>query len=187
MNPAQFTKVDVPVKLKELRTLTAPAKVSCSVCLADAPGDAVIGINGEKPRDIIDAYAQLLKVKADGKVTVTFASAQPKTIHARAVAPPDAVAQARKRLGVKVEALTPAMAEKYGVAVEDGMLITEVLKDTPAAQAGLRPGDVITGVGNYRVESMDDFATLLQYLPQSGRVRLEVVRGNQQGGVVLRL
>jgi C-terminal processing protease CtpA/Prc len=157
------------------------------VKLVDGPAEPVVAINGAKPRDIIDAYAQLLKVKSDGKVTVTFAKAEAKTVHAKAVAPPDAIAQARKRLGVKVEPLNPAMAEKYGIAVEDGMLVTEVLKDTPAAQAGLRPGDVITGVGNYRVESMQDFATLLQYLPQSGRVRLEVVRGNQQGGVVLRL
>jgi serine protease Do len=187
MNPAQYSKVDVPIKLKEERTIAAPAKVTATVKLVDGPAEPVAAINGAKPRDIIDAYAQLLKVKSDGKVTVTFAQAEAKTVHAKAVAPPDAIAQARKRLGVKVEALTPAMAEKYGIAVEDGMLITEVLRDTPSAQAGLRPGDVITGLGNYRVESMQDFATLLQYLPEHGRVRLEVVRGNQQGGVVLRL
>jgi hypothetical protein len=34
---------------------------------------------------------------------------------------------------------------------------------------------------------MQDFATLLQYLPEHGRVRLEVVRGNQQGGLIVKL
>jgi len=191
MNPAQVTKVDVPVKLKEERKLSPPAKVQCSVHLAgvdqDGPRVPIAKINGHPPGNIVDAYVQLLKVKADEVVKVEFATEKPVTFTAKSVAPPDAIAQARRRLGITVEPLTPLMAEKYGMPVEDGMLVKEVLKDTPAARAGLRPGDVITGLGNYRVETLKDFATLLQYLPQSGRVRVEVVRGNQQGGLMLRL
>jgi len=65
--------------------------------------------------------------------------------------------------------------------------VAEVVRDSPDARAGLRAGDVILGLGNYRVESMRDFATLLQALPETGRVRVEVVRGNQQGGLILKL
>jgi hypothetical protein len=46
---------------------------------------------------------------------------------------------------------------------------------------------VITGLGHYRVETLQDFANLLQYLPAQGRVQVEVVRGEQQGYVVLSL
>src|SRR5205814_7955359 len=130
---------------------------------------------------------QLLKVKPDQKLKLEFSKDPPATFVAKSVAPPDAVAQARRRLGITVEPLSPLMAEKYGIPVEDGMLVKEVLRDTPAARAGLQPGDVIMAVGNYRVESLKDFATLLQLLPAGGRVRVEVVRGNQQGGLMLRL
>src|SRR5439155_11954088 len=190
MNPAQVSKVDVPVKLKEERRLSAPAKVQCFVRLVDStvpPATPVRSINGHAPRNNIDAYVQLLKVKTEEKVTLEFVKDPPVKVTARSSAAPDAVGQARRRLGIAVEALTPMRAEKYGLPVEDGMLVTEVLRDTPAARAGLRAGDVILGLGNYRVESMHDFATLLQALPETGRVRVEVVRGNQQGGLVLKL
>jgi serine protease Do len=193
MNPAQVTKVDVPVKLKEQRRLSAPAKVECFVHLADGSKEgqkaAIASINGHAPKNIVDAYVQLLKVRADEKLTLQFAGGKDPAASfvAKSIAPPDAVAQARTRLGITIEPLTPLLSEKYGIPVEDGMLVKEVLRDTPAARAGLQPGDVITGLGNYRVESLKDFATLLQFLPASGRVRVEVVRGNQQGGLMLRL
>jgi serine protease Do len=190
MNPAQATKVDVPVKLTEQRRLSPPAKVECFVLMAEEgkPATPITAINGHAPRNIVDAYVQLLKVQADQKVTLEFGKDPARQFTAKSVAPPDAVAQARKLLGIGVEELTPLLSEKYGIPVEDGMLVKEVLRDTPAARAGLRPGDVIVGLGNYRVETMKDFATLLQYLPPAGsRVRVEVVRGNQQGGLMLRM
>jgi S1-C subfamily serine protease len=90
-------------------------------------------------------------------------------------------------LGIVVQPLTPMIAQKYGTSVEDGMLVTEVLADSPASRAGLRAGDVIVGLGNYRVEDLKDFANLLQYLPSAGRVRIQVVRGNQQGDLIIKL
>src|SRR5207248_2923596 len=74
INPAQANKVDVPVKLKEERRLSPPAKVECIVRVADgAHPSAVASINGHKPTNIIDAYVQLLKAKPNEKVTLEFA------------------------------------------------------------------------------------------------------------------
>src|SRR5438552_8293356 len=134
MNPAQVNKVDVPVKLKEDRKLSAPANVKCYVRVEDAGQGGqrtpIVSINGHEPKNIIDAYVQLLKVKADEKVSIEFSKDPAKSVTAKSIAPPDALAQARKRLGISVEALTPMLAEKYGVPVEDGMLVKEVLRDT---------------------------------------------------------
>src|SRR5947208_876341 len=117
MNPAQVNKVDVPVKLKEDRRLSAPANVKCYVRVEDAGQGGqrtpIISINGHEPKNIIDAYVQLLKVKADQKVSIEFVKDPIKTVTAKSVAPPDAIAQARTRLGITVEALTPMMSEKY--------------------------------------------------------------------------
>ncbi len=48
------------------------------------------------------------------------------------------------RLGVGIEELTPQLAEYFGT--KDGVLVTSVEPDTPAAKAGLKAGDVITSV-----------------------------------------
>ena len=59
------------------------------------------------------------------------------------------------RLGVSVQELTPELAEYFGV--KDGVLVSSVQKDSPAAKAGVKPGDVITSVDG---ASVDDAAEL---------------------------
>ena len=48
----------------------------------------------------------------------------------------------RGRLGVGIQELTPQLAEYFGT--KDGVLVTSVEPETPAAKAGLKAGDVIT-------------------------------------------
>ena len=51
----------------------------------------------------------------------------------------------RSYLGVSVqEAMSPELAESFGVPGGKGVLVTEVADDGPGARAGLRPGDVVT-------------------------------------------
>src|SRR5262249_40867858 len=47
---------------------------------------------------------------------------------------------------VPMEELTPRLKERLGISAENGLVVMEVLPDSPAAKAGLRHGDVITGV-----------------------------------------
>lgn len=61
------------------------------------------------------------------------------------------VAPGRGRLGIGVQELTPQLAEYFGT--KDGVLVTSVQQDSPAAKAGLRAGDVITAVGDKPVTS----------------------------------
>jgi len=49
-------------------------------------------------------------------------------------------------LGITGQNLTPALAESLGIAFRDGILVSGVLEGGPADQAGLKPGDVITGI-----------------------------------------
>jgi serine protease Do len=50
----------------------------------------------------------------------------------------------RGRLGVTIQDLTPELAEYFGV--KDGVLVSSVEKDSAAAKAGIKAGDVITSV-----------------------------------------
>ena len=60
------------------------------------------------------------------------------------------------RLGVGVQGLTPQLAEYFGA--KDGVLVTTVRDGSPAAAAGLKAGDVITGVDGRDVRSPSQLA-----------------------------
>jgi serine protease Do len=89
---------------------------------------------------------------------------------------PDAVIQAKKRLGLGIEQVTPMLAKKYGLATEAGLLVTDVQRGSVAANAGIEPGDVVMALGRYRVSTLDDLSALIQRLPATGRVGIRVAR-----------
>lgn len=61
----------------------------------------------------------------------------------------------RRRLGVTVDALSPQLAEYFGVK-GGGALVSSVSPDSPAAKAGITAGDVITSVNGTHVEGAGD-------------------------------
>jgi S1-C subfamily serine protease len=95
--------------------------------------------------------------------------------------------QAKSRLGLVVEPMTPRLAEKLSMLTEDGLYVSQVVRKSVAARAGIEPGDVIVRLGRYKVRSLDDFAALMQMLPNEGRVPIAVIRGNQVGEGILEL
>lgn len=183
MNPAQVTKVDLPIKLKEQRHLTAPATVDCTVHEVDAKGlvgPVITTINEQHPKDLTDAYAILLKVKADDKLTIQYGK-ESRTIVAKSTAQPDALVQAKQKMGLVIEPLTPLLAEKYRLPTEDGLFVTEVAKTSVAARAGIQAGDIIIQVGRYRIANLKDLSAILPHLLPGSRARVAVIRGEQLG------
>ena len=68
---------------------------------------------------------------------------------------------------------------RFGLAIEDGMLVSTVLHNSPAEVTGIRPGDIIVQLGRYRITKLSDFSVLVQHLPESGMIKVGVVRGQE--------
>ena len=62
-------------------------------------------------------------------------------------------------IGVEPNDLSPELAETFGVKARQGVIITGVLQNGPAAQAGMRPGDVITAVAGQDVRNVSELLT----------------------------
>jgi len=64
----------------------------------------------------------------------------------------------RARIGIILEPLTPAMARQLGLDPKTrGVIVGQVLKDSPAEKAGLKTGDVITNFRGNTVQSVPTF------------------------------
>jgi serine protease Do len=83
-----------------------------------------------------------------------------------------AFAFGRGRLGVNVQELTPELAGYFGV--KDGLLVTSVQADTPAAKAGLKAGDVIGSVNGKAVTTPNELVKELA--DKEGEVTVGVTR-----------
>ena len=79
-------------------------------------------------------------------------------------------------LGVTVGTVSQEFAEQMGIEATEGAFVSGVYEGSPAEKAGLRPGDVITRIGEVKI---DDSATLVQTVAtiEPGRgTEFEVIR-----------
>jgi serine protease Do len=79
--------------------------------------------------------------------------------------------------GLHLQPFTPGLRQELGVDASSGVLVAEVSPGSPAARAGLRPGDVVTEVDGKAVGDPGELAQALRQLKQGQVARLKVARG----------
>ena len=99
-------------------------------------------------------------------------------------------------LGVTAGVLYPQLADRLGLDVEDGAVVIDVVEDSPADKAGIETGDgridfqgqqdipergdVIVAVDGRRLNREDDLSDAIGAMNAGDRVRLRVVRGDEE-------
>ena len=82
-------------------------------------------------------------------------------------------------IGVEPNDLSPELADTFDVKAREGVIITGVLQNGPAARAGIRPGDVIESVGERKVSDVAQLLTIVAALKPGTPVKVTVIRKNQ--------
>jgi serine protease Do/serine protease DegQ len=85
----------------------------------------------------------------------------------------------RGTLGVDAQDLNPRVAAALGIKAAKGALITNVMPDSPAAKAGLKPGDLVTGVNGKPVTDAQDLRNAQGLAPVGSTLALAVDRGGK--------
>ncbi|MDP3520057.1 MAG: PDZ domain-containing protein, partial [Hydrogenophaga sp.] len=79
-------------------------------------------------------------------------------------------------IGVEPQNLSPELAQSFGIKGDEGVIITGVLQNGPAAQAGIRPGDVITAVNGTKVNTVPELLGAVAALKPGQPAPLDVTR-----------
>ncbi|HEX5832126.1 MAG TPA: trypsin-like peptidase domain-containing protein [Gemmatimonadaceae bacterium] len=93
----------------------------------------------------------------------------------------------RAYLGVLLGDIDPQAAEYFDLPVREGAGVRGVERGSPAARAGLLPGDIVVQIGNTPVHTTGDLRAALRELHPGSTTDLVVVRGQEKVTLQVRL
>jgi S1-C subfamily serine protease len=161
------------------------------------PGDVIVKVGDKSVKEPEDLVAAMADRKPGDKVTFRVRRNNKDqdisvTLGERPTRRPGGPGgQPRERaggfLGVQTQPLTAEARQRLGVTADHGVVVTDVLANSPADRAGLKTGDVITGAAGHDVT---DAAGLREAISTAGAAKeltLNVLRGKEKKEVKARL
>ena len=88
---------------------------------------------------------------------------------------------------VSVEDLLGATRDEYGVTVDEGVFVTEIVADSAAENAGISLGDVIISVDGESVRTPADVSTIIRGKSPGDTVTIRIVSGGEEREVTATL
>jgi len=83
-------------------------------------------------------------------------------------------------LGVGLYQNSPALADRFGLPNKPGMIVTQVVPNGPAAQAGVKQGDVIAAAGGHPLADESELSRVLLAHHPGDKLPLTIARASQE-------
>src|SRR5690606_7812482 len=83
-------------------------------------------------------------------------------------------------LGVSMQDITPELAESFRLKKTGGALIAGVLRNSPADEAGIKPGDILLAVEGKSVMDSSEVLNLVAAIQPGQKVTLTLLRNNAE-------
>ncbi|MBU0728430.1 MAG: DegQ family serine endoprotease [Proteobacteria bacterium] len=98
----------------------------------------------------------------------------------------DAGEEPQQTAGLTVQELTPELAESLGIEEKKGLLVTDVEAGSPAAEAGMRRGDLILEVNQMPVGDLNAYNAILKNTKKSENILFLINRNNHTRFIVVK-
>jgi len=85
----------------------------------------------------------------------------------------------RGKLGAQAQDVTPPLAQAFGIEQQGGAVVTKVLAGSPADEAGLQVGDIITAINDKQVRDAGTLRNTVGLLRIGEEVRLSILRSGK--------
>jgi serine protease Do len=126
-------------------------------------GDVIVSFNGKEIKEMNELPYVVASTPVGKSATVeVLRKGQKKSLEIKIAELKDekeapVVTEAKPRLGMTVEDLTPELAKNFGLSEAKGVVVVQVEDGSSAAEAGLRAGDVILEIDQSPVKDVKDF------------------------------
>ncbi len=98
---------------------------------------------------------------------------------------PEATEEPQQAVGLQVSNLTRDMANQLGYSLGEGVVVVSVQPGSPASDAGIEAGDLISAVNKQKVTTTSEFSGAMKAARKEGKALLLVRRGQVSQYVVL--
>ncbi len=130
-----------------------------------------------------DTKIQLQILRNNKKENITLTIGERPTSLARA----ETSQESTEQLGLQVQNLTQDLADQLGYSLGEGVIVTGVTPGSAADNAGIQAGDLILGVNQKKVNSVDNFDQAIKQSQKDKKVILLVKHGEYSRFVVIPL
>jgi len=86
----------------------------------------------------------------------------------------------RPYMGIRFQPVNPAIASRYNLSADWGVYVMEVEDGSPASDAGLQQGDIITKVGDVTLDETNSYVNALFTFKPGDTITLTVVRDGKE-------
>ena len=90
-------------------------------------------------------------------------------------------------LGIKMGELTPELAREFKVPENSGVLVDDVIEKTAAAEAGIKPGDVIVEIQGKPVKEPRELKLMMGEMNPGSKVAVKLLRDGKEKNVTVNL
>ncbi len=94
---------------------------------------------------------------------------------------------ARPYIGINYQPIDPNIAARYNLPAQCGVYVTDVTNGSPASNAGLQQGDIITKVGDVTLDETHTYVNTLFTFKPGDQITLTFVRNGQETQVQITL
>jgi len=148
-------------------------------------GDVVLEFDGEPvvtAKDLQFMVAKknvdsdvILKINRDGKTKNVKVKLGERPVDPSALTSGSRV---EDWIGIEVVGSTSPEARRLGIDTDEGVVVISVRRDSPAEEAGIKPGDIIIKVGRKEVEDVSDYSSLVDEAKDSGKPVVLLIKGS---------
>ncbi len=90
----------------------------------------------------------------------------------------------RGYLGVSLQKIDAKLAQAFNLTKNEGALVAEVVKDSPADQAGLKSGDVVLKINGKSIETAGNLRNMIAFMKPDEQIKLDIIRNKQPMQIV---